>query len=258
MRPARSAICILLLITTAVLAHTNQQQILDSVDFKQHIGKQLPAGVRFTNADGKPVRLAGLAADQPLLLVMSWFDCPNLCPLLIDRLAAATGSLPFSSDDYRVAVVSIAPDEGPATARRLRTQIGQSHAGDMGNWYFLTGRKISIDKLARAVGFEYTYDSEHKRYAHPAGITVIAPGGYINSYLFGLNPERHDLRLALLEAGRGNLGNAVEHVLLRCYRFNPQTGQYDLAILNLLRVAGAGSAIMLAGLVFWLRRRERS
>lgn len=257
MRLVCGILCALLSVTTTVFAHGDQQQILDAVDFDQRIGHKLPENLRFLDARGKPVQPAVLANDQPLLLVMSWFDCPNLCPMLLDQLAAATRSLPFPAEAYRVAVVSIAPEEGPAAARRLRRRLSQVHADGISNWHFLTGKKAAIDALAQTVGFEYVYDSERDRYAHPAGITVISPGGQISRYLFGMNPDSQDLKLALLEAGRGELGDPVDHVLLRCYRFNPRTGQYDLAVMNLLRVAGGGSVLLLGGLLFWLRRRER-
>lgn len=257
-RPGFMVLVVLLLAVSGSLpAHTSQQQILDAVAYEQHIGAKLPDDVAFVDAEGAPVRLADLGDDRPLLLVMAWFECADLCPLLLERLAAATGQLPFAPDDYRVAVVSIAPDEGPAQARQLRARLQRTAGGRIAGWHFLSGDKQSIDTLAQTIGFQYAYDRERQRYAHPAGVLVIAPGGRINRYLFGMNPASRDLKLALLEAGRGELGDPVDHALLRCYRFDPETGQYSLAIMNLVRVAAGGSVLALAGLVFWLRRRER-
>lgn len=246
----------LLLPVMAATAHTNQEAILASVGFDQRIGAGIPAAAVFVDADGTSVPLTDLADGQPLLLVMSWFDCPNLCPMLLDGLASTTDELPFATDTYRVAVVSIAPNEGADAADALRERLRGQYGPTVANWSFLTGSPPAIDALAEATGFRYAYDADSERYAHAAGIVVISPKGRINRYLFGMRPDPGDLRLALTEAGQGALGGPVEGILLRCYRFNPQTGTYNLAVMDLLRVGGSGSFLALAGLVLWLKRRE--
>lgn len=245
-----------LLVAQPTTAHTSQRQILDTVAFEQHIGETLPGDARFVEADGEPVRLGELT-DRPLVLIMAWFNCPNLCSMVLDQVALATSGLPFATNNYRVVVVSIAPAEGPADARRMRERLRRLHGITIENWHLLSGEKRAIDALAAAIGFRYVYDAERERYAHPAGMVVVSPSGRISRYLFGLRPQSSDLRLALLDAGDGRLGSPVDQILLRCYRFNPQTGQYSMAVMNVLRTAGGGTVLALAGLVFWLRCRER-
>jgi protein SCO1/2 len=48
----------------------------------------------------------------------------------------------------------------------------------------------------------------------------------------------------------------VDQVLLFCYHYNPVTGQYDVLIMNVLRVAGLMTVLGVAALVFVLLRRE--
>lgn len=244
--------------TLATPTPEQQRAMIDQVDYEQHIGAMLPGELRFRDAEGDVVTLAELTRDKPLVLAMAWYDCPQLCPMLLDRLAAAIEGLPFDHDAYRVAVVSIAPDEGPADALRIKHELHRRHGELTDGWHLLTGRRPAIDALADAVGFEYAYDQATGQYAHPAGLVVIAPGGRISQYLFGIRPETPDLRLALTEAGQGEIGSPVDQVLLRCYRYDPETGQYTLAVMNLLRVAGGGSALALIGAVIWMRRRESS
>ncbi|WP_348675777.1 SCO family protein [uncultured Abyssibacter sp.] len=231
-----------------------QNAALDGARFEQRIGESVPTGLRFTDVRGHVVALDALHDGRPLVLVMSWFNCPNLCPLVLDGLAVAAASVPFrAGEDYAVAAVGIAPDEGPDAALAMQSRLGT----DTSHWYLLSGSKPQIDRLAQAVGFHYAYDAEQDRYAHPSGLVVIAPDGRISRYLFGLNPAPDDLERALIDAGDGRLGSVAQQVVLRCFRYNAATGQYSLAIWQLLRVAAAVVALLLMVLVWRLHRRSR-
>lgn len=234
-----------------------ESEVLERVDYQQRIGNQLPGELRFRNAKGEMVSVASLSDGKPLVLALAWYNCPQLCPMLLDRLAEATQALPFDNDEYRVAIVSIAPDEGPEDAQRIHAELRNRHGDETQHWQLLSGEKPAIDALADAAGFHYAYDAESGEYAHPAGVVISAPGGQVSHYLLGMRPETPDLRLALVEAGQGELGSPLQKILVRCYRFDPQTGQYSFAIMNVMRAAGIGSALTLAGAILWMRRRER-
>lgn len=250
-------VSVVITVLGTALAST-QQDRLDSVAFTQRIGETLTTEGMFVNARDQPLSLPSLADDRPMILVMSWFNCPDLCPMVLDHLAVTTKDLGFPESGYQVAVVSIAPDETPGDARTLQRQLRQRHGEAVAGWQFLSGQARAIEATARSVGFNYSYDAERDRYAHPAGLVVIAPGGTISHYLFDIRPGIPDLKLALMEAAQGSLGNPVEQILLRCYRFDPETGQYNLAVIRLLQVVGGAFIGGLGVLIFFLRVRERS
>lgn len=239
-------------------APPTDSEILKQVDYRQRIGKVLPGELRFRDRHGDLVSIDSLTDGKPLVLALAWYNCPQLCPMLLDRIAQATAALPFDRQDYRVAIVSIASEEGPEDAQRVARELKGRHADETSEWYLLTGVKPAIDALADAAGFDYAHDPESGDYAHPAGIVVASPGGTITHYLLGMQPETPDLKLALVEAGKGELGTPLQKLLVRCYRFDPETGQYNLAVMNLLRITGGGSVLALAGGLLWMRRRERS
>jgi protein SCO1 len=60
-----------------------------------------------------------------------------------------------------------------------------------------------------------------------------------------------------VEASRGEIGSPVEQVMLYCFHYDPSTGKYSLAILNLLKVAGAVTVLSLGSYLFMQFRRER-
>lgn len=253
----KAVVLIMLLLAWAPAWAQTSEKLLETVAFEQHIGEPLPEEAVFRNSSGEPVKLAALAKNQPLLLVLSWFECPNLCPMLLDQLAENARGLPFGPEDYNVAVVSIDPRESSAQALKVARRLRQEHEVVDGRWAFLTGDSQTIETITDAVGFEYAYDSENDRYAHPAGVVVVAPGGRINRYLFGLKPNTPDLKLALLDASQGRLGSPVDQVVLRCYRFSSDSGQYNLAVVRLIQVVGSVFLVIMFGVILWLWRRER-
>ncbi|MEH6564324.1 MAG: SCO family protein [Halopseudomonas sp.] len=237
-------------------AATSSQQNLQAVAYEQRVGELLPGQLPFRNQRGEPVTLAALTADHPTVLVMSWYECPNLCFMLLDNLAATIQQLPFAAEDYQVIAVSIDPRETPAIAQKTLQRLARLHPVDFANWHLLTADAEAITALSEAVGFRYAYDAVRDSYAHPAGFVVISPGGVINRYVFSLEPSAPDLRLALLDAGQGKLGGVVDQLVLRCYRFDAESGRYNLVVMRLLQ--GAGLVFLLAmGLLFcWMRRRK--
>ena len=58
-----------------------------------------------------------------------------------------------------------------------------------------------------------------------------------------------DLELGLVEASSNRIGSPVDQILLYCYHYDPKTGKYGAAVLNLLR--GSAAAVLL-GLAAWM------
>jgi protein SCO1/2 len=114
-----------------------------------------------------------------------------------------------------------------------------------------------VERLTRATGFRYAWDEETEQFAHPAGILVAAPDGTITHYLFGVEYSPKDLRLALVAAGQGEVGSAVDQVLLYCFQYDPETGRYSAAILNIVRIAGLVTLVAMAGLFLSISMRRR-
>ena len=101
------------------------------------------------------------------------------------------------------------------------------------------------------------WDEPSQQYAHPAGIVVATPHGKVSRYLFGIDYGPRDLRLALLDASGEKIGSPLERVLLYCYHYDLATGRYSLAIMRVVRLAGAATVFSLGTLIFVWTRRER-
>jgi protein SCO1/2 len=87
---------------------------------------------------------------------------------------------------------------------------------------------------------------------------VLTPQGRISRYFYGVDFPPKDLRMGLVEASQGKIGNAVDAVLLYCYHYNPETGKYGAMVANILRLAAGATILLLGGLLFILWRLDRS
>jgi protein SCO1/2 len=48
----------------------------------------------------------------------------------------------------------------------------------------------------------------------------------------------------------------VDQVLLYCYHYNPATGKYGAVIMNVMRLAGGATVLILGAFMFIMFRRE--
>jgi protein SCO1/2 len=157
--------------------------------------------------------------------------------------------------------VSFEQKDTPALAKAKRDvyagQYGRPGAAD--HWHFLTGEQKSIEALTSVAGFHYAYDPSIRQYAHAAAILVLTPDGRIDRYFYGVIYPARDVRLGLVEASEGKIGTLTDHALLYCYQYDPMTGKYGVVIMNVLRVAG-GLTVLLLGIfmtLMFLRERKR-
>ena len=240
---------------------TFKPPILDKVGFDQKLGQKLPLDLTFRDEAWRNVKLSDYFADgKPVILVLAYYHCKNLCPAVIDELHGHLLELPLTAGkDYQVVTVSIDPRETPRDAMDSRKMfLMRSARQELDEALrFLTGDQASIDALADAVGFRYTYDEVNQEYAHPAGVMILTPDGTISRYLFGTGYNDQDLRLALVDSSEGKVGSLTDRILLYCYHYDPSAGRYSSIALEAMRIGGAISVVLLGGAVGILLIREK-
>jgi protein SCO1 len=233
------------------------QDVVSQLTFHQHPGAALPLDASFVDETGRSVRLGQFFHDEPVVLVLEYLRCRDLCSYVLRDTVTALQRVPLvAGRDYQVIALSIDPREGPEDARATRTMDlrGARAAG----WHFLTGHERDIGRVARAVGFHYRYDPAIDQFAHPGGIVVATPTGTIARYILGVSYRPVDLRLALVEAARGHISSPVADLLLLCYCYDPGTGRYSFAIRNATRALCGATLLGLGAMLFGLARPRRT
>ena len=232
---------------------------LQEVGIDQRLGDQVPRDLFFRDETGNPVRLGVYFDGKPVILALVYFQCPMLCTQVLNGLLSSLRALSFDvGDEFEVLAVSFDPGETPILAAAKKDEYIRSYGrvGGADGWHFLTGTPAAIDRLTSAVGFRYKYNPETQQFAHASGIIVLTPGGKIARYYLGIEYPPRDLRLGLVEASSGKIGSPVDQILLYCFQYDPATGRYSLAILNVVRIAGIATLLGLGTLIAVLLRRE--
>ena len=260
MRPLALA-ALLLLAPGFGTADDQRPSALREVGFDQKLGGALPLDAVFRDEAGRSVRLGDYFGRRPVVLNLVYYDCPMLCTVSLNGLASALDVLSFvPGRDFELVTISFDPRETPAlAAAKKKVYLSRYKRPEAeGGWHFLTGDRAATAAVTEAAGFRYAWDEETRQFAHPAGLLVATPEGRISHYLFGIEYAPKDLRLAIVDSGRGRIGNALDRFLLYCYQYNPHTGRYSARILALVRLGGALTVLALGGFIVTMWRREKT
>jgi protein SCO1/2 len=234
---------------------------LENVGIEQHLDAQVPSDLSFRDETGKAVRLGDYFGRKPLILNLVYYNCTMLCGEALAGLASAMRLVKFDvGNQFDVVTVSFDPRETPemAAAKKLDYVKRYGRANAAAGWHFLTGSAESINAMTKTVGFQYQYDEKSQQYAHATAIMVLTPRGRISRYFYGVDFPPKDLRMGLVEASEGKIGNPVDAVLLYCYHYDPATGKYGAMVGNILRLAAAATILLMGGLLLILWRLDRA
>lgn len=234
---------------------------LKSVGIEQRLGAQVPHGLTFTDSTGAKVDFDKLLARKATILVLVYYDCPNLCTLVLNGMVATLADLRRTvGDGFQVVVVSIDPTEKPALAAEKKSAylLRYSRGADAAHeWSFLVGDEANIKSLADAVGYHYRYDATIHQFAHGSGFMVLDPAGRVTKYFLGIEYRPLELEKAIQLADERRTGSPVQQFLLLCYCYNPLTGPYGFIIFTVIKVAAMLTVLAVAGFIVWSIRRER-
>lgn len=259
----RSSLALILSVVAPLCARAEEvtPHQFEGVEVVEHLGETAPLDLAFRDEVGRTVTLGDYTrGEKPVLLILGYYQCPMLCSMVLNGVTEGLKGLEWvPGEQFHVVTVSIDPTEGPALAKAKK----QSHLEALGKpgaeagWHFLTGEHANVKALAAAMGFGYRYEPRQKQYAHGAVVFLLSPEGKITRYLYGIELEPKQLKLALVEAGEGKVGSVIDRFLLRCFHFDPDSRKYGVYVWGVMRAGGVLTVVLLGGLLLFLWRRER-
>ena len=229
------------------------------IGIEEKLGGSVALDATFAAEDGSPITLRRLI-HAPTILALVYYDCPNVCDLLLTGVAGALKGLDAEPGrDFNVVSISIDDRETPADARRAK-RIGLESIEKPfppASWRFLTGTPANIVAVADSVGFRFVRNGSY--FDHPVGIIILSPTGKIVRYMSGADFLPADLKLSLLEASQGRVGPTIAKFFRICFSYDP--GSHKL-VFNTLRVLATVTLSLAGAFVIYLvvagrRRRQQ-
>jgi len=235
-------------------------ELLKRVGIDQKLGSQVPLDLTFVDESGRAVTLSEYFGNRPVVLTLVYYECPMLCTQVLNGAVGAFKTMNFTAgQEFDVLTISFDPNDTAALATQKKAtyiaKYGRPQAA--AGWHFLTGKQASIDGLANAVGFRYVYDAPTKQYVHASAIMILTPQGRVSKYFYGIEYAPRDVRLGLIEASDGKIGSPVDQVLLYCYHYDPSAGTYSMVIMNVLRLGGIATIVVIGGFIAVMLSRDR-
>jgi protein SCO1/2 len=251
---------VLLGVQSQVVALEHPGTELEEVGVMPILGHKVDLDLPFTTSDGVATTLRALSKPgRPFILVPAYYHCPRLCGLVLSGVVELIDSIKLHlGSDFEVITYSFDSSEDVVLATKNATKFKKLLTKPISaeSWPFLIGSEQSVKALSDQIGFHFKRDGAE--FAHTSAIILLTPEGEISQYFTGISYPAWDVKLALVEASKGNIGSTMDHILLYCFRFDPTKGKYTWAVFGLLKVGGALTILLLGGLIIKLLRAERA
>jgi protein SCO1/2 len=221
---------------------------LQNVGFEPKLNAQIPLDLNFRDEFGHDVQLRQYFGHKPVLLALVYYGCPMLCNQVEQGVVGSLRMLSFNAGrDYEVIFVSFDTRETADMASRKKlaalSHYGRPETGP--GWHFLT-----------AANFRYSFDEKHNLFAHASGIMLLTPDGRISRYFYGVEYPSRDMRLGLVDASAGKIGTPIDHLLLYCFQYDPETARYSATILKIVRLGGILTIFTIVAGILIFRRKD--
>ena len=254
------AACAALATASLLPAQYARPALTKGVGIDQKLSSAIPLDTIFHDETNQVVPLRTYFGDKPVVLSLVYFTCTSLCPMSLHETVSGLRRVSLEPGrDYNVVVVSFDPNDKAEAAAKAKDEYRKqfNRAGYDAGFHFLTGDEAAIVKLTSAAGWRYRWDAATKQFIHGGGIMVVTPDGKMSRYFYGIDYAPTDLRMALVDASQHKIGSPVDYVLLFCFHYDALQGKYTLQILNVLKLAGALTLALLAGLLYVLMRKDK-
>jgi protein SCO1/2 len=154
----------------------------------------------------------------------------GICPTLLSGVSDVIEKMELElGKDYQVVTVSFNYDDTPAKSLAKKQNFLRDHSRPhAGAWQYLTGDSANIYLLTNAVGFNFQRTGND--FMHPACIIILSPEGKVTRYLYGTSFLPFDVKMAIIEAQKGQSRPTINRVLEYCFSYDPEGRKYTLQV----------------------------
>jgi protein SCO1/2 len=236
---------------------------LQGVGVTERLGDMVDLSLTLTNEAGEQVALGTyFEAGKPVILVPVYYGCPMLCGLILNGVHDAVKQLQWKlGTDYTIVTFSFDPKETATLADAKKKRYIKENNGEddiLTGWHFLTADSLTIQELTSNIGFSFKWSDVSQEYLHTANIVFVSPKGRITRYLYGAQFDDLDMRNSLYDAADGKLGSVIDKAIMFCYTYDPDSRSYVASAVNIMKLGGLITLILIGSLLGILWYRERN
>lgn len=220
------------------------------------VGQQVP-DFSFNVAGGKSFRLRDYRG-KPLLVSLVYTGCSDVCPAVVESLAAAKDVAEETFGAASFNMITIGFDTRNDTPERMRS-FARAHGAGGDNWQFAAISGATVDEFAAAVGFDF--GASAGGFEHPAQVTLLDGEGRVYAQIYGgtFQPPAviEPLKSLIFGGARPvfSLAGLGDRIKLFCTVYDPRTGRYYFDYTLILSIIIG--ATVLAGMLYFLIREVR-
>lgn len=183
------------------------------------------ANITVFDANGDRFELFSLLQNKPLIISPVYTNCPSVCGMLSNGVQKAITELGTLGKDFTVVSFSF---DSSDKKENLKNYEARWNMGGI-NWKTISASPENIKLLMSSLDFQYDYNTITKEYDHPSLLIVLTPSGRISRYIYGINPKKKDIKLAVMEAAAEKTSpSLLKGFYLKCFSFDPLTKTYKL------------------------------
>jgi protein SCO1/2 len=212
----------------------------------EKLGQTIPLDLKFMNEKNDTVTI-GSIIKKPTILSFVYFDCPGMCSPLLDGIAEVISKTELDlGKDYDIITISFNTQDTPEKAvEKKKNFVQKIQENQRGSWTYLTGELANIQQITESVGFRYKPTGVD--FAHPSTIIILSPQGKITRYLYGVSFLPFELKMAIIEAQKGEVRPTSNKIFEYCFAYDPASKTYTLQFTRLL-----GTFVVILALFFVL------
>ncbi len=184
---------------------------------------QKAANIEVFDAAGNNFKLFTLLDKTPLIVSPVYTRCHSLCGVISNGVKTAITELGSLGKDFTM--VSFSFD---SSDRKMNLASYENRwEMDGVSWKTISASAENIQQFLSSIGYQYDYDPVTKEFNHPSILIVLTPGGKISRYIYGINPSKKDIKLAVMEAmAEKTRPGIIKGFYLRCFGYDPVLRTY--------------------------------
>lgn len=186
---------------------------------------QKPANILVYDAKGARFELFSLLRDKPLILSPVYTRCNSLCGVISNGVQTAVNELGTLGKDFNVVSFSFDSTDGRMNLAAYENRWNM----DGTNWKTISASGENIQQLLASMGYQFDFNPATNEFNHPSILIVLTPSGKISRYIYGVNPSKKDIGLAVLEAmAEKTRPGLFKGFYLRCFGYDPILKTYKM------------------------------